>query len=806
MLKNFFVLAIRNLLKRKLFSFINIFGLAMGICACLVILNYIEFETSYDDFNIHSASIYRLNRTSSQNGEKNSPIVVTTYGLGPALATDLPEVKRYIRTHGESAVVIHQPEAGEAKAFHEDKIQVVDSTFFHAFTFKAIAGNLKSALDDPNSIVLTASAAQKYFGDADPIGKTMTVSGGRMNGEYAVSAIMEDVPENSHFVFDMLLPMHNIFLSGQYRKDDGWGTNNFVTYVQLHDEANRETAEQKLPDFCERRLNPKWKHVNIRMELTLQPLRDIHLHPGLRVDVETVSRSTLYFFGVIGAFILFIAWVNYINLSTARAMERAREVGIKKTIGAIRSELIIQFLMESVLINFIAIVLAVGLAIALLPLLGGIIGKKLSFDFNDLRLWFILIILFFAGALASGIYPAFVLSSFRITRALKGQGREDRGFSLRKALVVFQFAASLLLIAGTFVVYRQINFMQQQDKGLQMDQMLVVSGPGTLKWKEAQQRLAVFKEEARKIPGVEAVATSGAIPGGGHNWGSDVRRSGAAVTDFKLGRIVWIDPDFIPTYDIPLLAGRNFDPHIKSDMQSAIINEASLDAYGLGTPEQALNEQLILDGGDTVAIVGVLKNYNWSSLKSEHTPFLFLADAIVPGRVSIHLSGAIHSSIEAIGKLYTEMIPGEPYEYYFLDDFFNAQYKSDQQFGKIFGLFAILAVVISCLGLWGLASFTTSQKLKEISVRKVLGATTGSIVYLLSRQFLMLVLIAGILAIPLAWYGINSWLHGFAFRIGIGWDLFVIPIVILAAIALLTVSFQVIKGAAVNPAKILRSE
>ncbi len=806
MLKNFFTLAIRNLLKRKVFSFINIFGLAIGVAACLIILSYIDFETSYDKFNTNWASLYRINRIFLQNEERKSPIVMTTYGLGPALAVDLPEVRRYIRTHGDRAVLTYQTPAGEAKAFHEDKIMAVDSTFFHAFTFNAISGDLMTSLDDPNSIVLTHSAARKYFGTIDPIGETITVAGGRMNGVYTVSAIMEDVPQNSHFVFDILLPMHNIFLNGQYREDDGWGWNNFTTYVQLNEGASREAAEQKLPAFCKRRLDPKWKDFNGRVELNLQPLRDIHLQPGLRINVETVSPSTLYFFAVIAVFILFIAWINYVNLSTAQAMERAREVGVKKVMGAARGELIRQFLLESILINLMGTVFAVILAVTLLPVLGGIIDKHLSFDFTDLRLWITLLVLFVTGILASGIYPAFVLSSFSITRVLKGQRHESGGFSLRKSLVIFQFSASLVLISATFVVYRQINFMQAQDKGLQMDQMLVISGPGTLKWKVAQQRLAVFKEEARRIPGVEAVATSGMVPGGGHNWGADVRKSGAPLTDVKLGSVVWIDPDFIPTYNISFLAGNNFNPHIKSDMESVIINEASLSVYGLGTAEQALDEQLIM-GEDTVAIIGVLKNYNWSSLKSEYVPFLFRADTIATSAVSLHLQGkSINSAVEAIGELYKELIPGEPYEYYFLDDFFNTQYKSDQQFGKIFGLFAILAVVISCLGLWGLASYTTLQKLKEISVRKVLGATTRSIVYLLSKQFLLLVLVATAISMPVAWYGIDSWLQGFAFRIGLQWDMFVVPAVILAVVALMTVSLHVIKGAATNPAKVLRSE
>jgi putative ABC transport system permease protein len=612
-------------------------------------------------------------------------------------------------------------------------------------------------------------------------------------------------PENSHFTFEFLLPLHNIFLNNQYKNEDGWGTNNFITYVQLHDETKYENAEQKLPAFSERRLDPKWKAHNVRMELRLQPLREIHLNPGLRDVVETISRPTIYFFGMIAIFILSIAWINYINLSTARAMEREREVGIRKAIGAFRGELVTQFLFESVLINFIGIVLAVGLALVFLPVLGDIIGKKLSFDFGDIRLWIALGSLFIAGTLASGTYPAFVMSSFRATRGLKSNAGNGGQF-LRKSLVVFQFAASLILIAGTFAVYRQIGYMREQDKGMNMDQMLVVNGPGTINWKMAKQKLAILKEEASKIPGVKGVTTSGAVPGEEHNWGADVRKSGAMLDDFKSSSIVWIDPDFISVYDITFLTGRNFNPNIRSDMESVIINEAALEAFALGTAEQALQEQLILDN-DTAQIIGVLKNYNWSSLKSEIRPFIFMADTIVPADITFQLEGKlITSTVEAISNLHKELIPGEPFEYKFLDESFNAQYKSDQQFGNIFSLFAGLAVAISCLGLWGLASFTTSQRLKEIGVRKVLGATVSNIFYLLSSQFLRLVLFAAVIALPLAWYGMNTWLDNFAFKIDLQWDLFVIPVVILVLIALFTVSLQVLKGATSNPADILRSE
>jgi putative ABC transport system permease protein len=805
MIQNYLTLAFRNLWKRATFSSINILGLATGVAACLVIVHYIDFETSYDTFHTRTESLYRITRQLHKEGEAMGPTPKTTYGLGPALADELPEVETYIRTHEDAGVLTYHSSTGESQAFHENHILAVDSTFLQAFTFSTIEGSTATALDAPNNIVITHAIARKYFGNDEALGKTLQLTGGRMKGDYTVTAVLEDIPQNSHFDFTILVPMHNMLTSRQYSQEDGWGWNNFQTYLLLRENISRDVALRKLPDFCHRYLDPKVKEINGRIEMDLQPVHTIHLTPGLRHDVETVGPQTLYFFGVIGAFILFIAWINYINLSTARALERAREVSIKKTIGAIRGELVMQFLIESFVINAIALVLAVGLATLLMPALASVTGKALAFQFNDPRVWVILSILLACGTLASGLYPAFVLSSFRITQGLKGAGRTGR-FSLRQGLVVFQFAASLILMAGTLAVYRQIDFMQAQDKGMQTDQMLIVAGPGTLPWKEARQRLALFKEEVQKIPGVDAIATSGAVPGQEHNWGASIRQRSTPAGDARLSSIVWIDPDFISTYDIDMVSGKNFDPRIRSSMQSVIINEAALSALGFHTAEEALQQQILMDR-DTATITGVLKNYHWNSLRQAHVPFLFLADTIVPRAISIRLEGgSIQASTEAIGDLYKKLMPADPYEYQFLDDSFNAQYKSDRQFGNIFGVFACLAVAISCLGLWGLAAYTTSLKLKEIGVRKVLGASIGSILYLLCRQFLLLIGVAAVLAIPMVWWGVDRWLQGFAYRIGLPWDLFVVPVIALTGITLLTVSVQVIKGATVNPVKVLRSE
>jgi putative ABC transport system permease protein len=726
------------------------------------------------------------------------------------LAADIPEIKTYIRTHPMyGGAVVSNKEAKDERTFQEESIQFVDSTFLDVFTYRSMQGDLSTALDDPSSIVITKSMADKYFGkEGDAMGKTLQITGWAP-GDYQVTAVIEDVPENSHLSFDFLLPTHKLLEGRQYKEDNGWGWQNFVTYVEFQPNANPKTVEEKAVAFIEKHRGEELRSNGAKEILKFQPLLDIHLNPGLELDSSaTMSVSTIYFFIVISIFILAIAWVNYINLSTARAMERAREVGIKKAVGAFRSQLISQFIFESVLVNLIAVILAVLIAVALLPVLGGIVEKNFAFDFTDTRLWVVLTALFVLGSFVSGAYPAFVLSSFNTADVLKGSTEKaGEKFSLRKALVVFQFVSSLILIAGTFAIYRQLMFMQSQDKGLAMEQMLVIKGPSVFEREGIEERLISFKEEVKKIPSVQHVTSSGTVPGGGFNWGTTMRKEGDPVEFEKGGNVARVDTDFIDTYEMEFAAGKKWNPDIASDMESMLVNEAALTAFGLGTAEEALEKRMLL-GGDTVAILGVLKDYNWNSLKTGYTPIL-LAPTKISGRnfsIRLNASSNLQESISKVETLFKEAFPGNPFDYYFLDDFFNRQYKDDQQFASIFSMFAILAIIIACLGLWGLAAFTTTQKLKEISIRKVLGASTASIMSLLSSQFLKLVLIASIISIPLIWYGIDSWLDNFAFKIGLGWDLFIVPTVVLCLIALLTVSLQIFRGANSNPAKVLRSE
>lgn len=813
MLKNYVILALRNLLKRKAYSFINIFGLAIGVAACLILLKYVDFHLSFENYHQNSGDLYRMISTTYRNNENTGTGVLTGYALGPRMKDDLPEVKRYIRVHpAYGAAVVGNPEV-ESLTFHEEDILFVDSTFLDAFTYKAAEGNLATALDNPSSIVLTRSTAAKYFGDShDAVGKTVSVNAGWLDADFTVSAVVDDVPGNSHLTFKFLIPLYKLLETPQYTNDNGWGWQNFLTYVQLHPGIDQANVENKLPAFVETHRGEELRKNGTQVEFDLQPIEEIHTNPGLELEMSaTISMTTIYFFLLIAIFILAIAWVNYINLATARAMERAREVGIKKAVGAMRGQLIVQFLFESMAVNLLAIALALVLAYAFIPVLAGIVGQDLSFDLRDPHLWMVMAGLFVVGSLVSGAYPAFILSSFKTSIVLKGAAEKiGGGFSLRETLVVFQFVSSLVLIAGTFAVYRQIMFMRNQDKGLTMDQMLIVKGPLVFEGEAGPaivERLTTFKNELRSIPSVDKVASSSTIPGGGFNWGTGMRKEGDPVEAVKSGNVTWVDTDFVDTYGIEVVAGRTWNPDIASDFERTLANEEALVQLGLGTPEEALEKGILL-GNDTIRILGVLKNYHWSSLKTAHGPILLAPTKISRGHFSIHLTSVknIQETVSAVKERFTEAFPGNPFEYYFLDEFFDRQYREEKQFAQVFGLFAGLAIGIACLGLWGLAAFTTTQKLKEISIRRVLGASTLCLLSLLAGQFMKLVLIAAVVSLPLTWYGVDQWLSTFPYRVGVGWDIFVIPTAVLAFIALLTVGFQIVKGARANPAAVLRSE
>jgi len=808
LIRNYFTIGIRNLLKRKVYSFITIFGLAIGIAACLVIWKYVDFELSYDWFHKDADNKYRI--ASSLYSEGGEPF--TGYDLAPALLNELPEIKSCVRTHGfgEAFVSYHSP-AGKEVSFEEKDILIVDSTFLDFFSFNVVRGDPTTALDKPSSLVITETIAERYFGrETDPVGKTIHLSKGWADGDYQVTAVLKDLPQNSNFSFSMLSSMHNLLHTDFYRNGRNAHWNNFFTYIELFQNADRVNLEAKIPSFIARYTSYDKNLNSHRPQLRLQPIRQIHFSPDF-VNPEG-NHYKIYFLLLISAFILFMAWTNYVNLSTARATERAKEVGIKKTIGVQERQLRWQFMFESLIINLLGILVAVGLSLLLLPVLGDIIDKKLSIDFNDLNVWLLLFFLLLAGTGVSGFYPAFILSSVRTIDVLKGAAKVKGRPSLRRSLVLFQFASSLILIAGTFAVYNQIYFMKNHEKGFDMNQMLIVKAPRKDP-KRLEERLISYKDQLQQFSFVNHVASSLVVPGGSYNWGTLMRREGTPKEENKNGYAIWVDPDFIETYGMKLVSGKVWNRWMASDMKSVLINEASIIPFGLGDAEKALTSKIIIKGtdddkgADTVAILGVLKNYHWSSLKEEYSPIVMIPQKISGGLFSIQLTTqGIHESIEKIREQYQLHFPDEAFTYFFLDDFYNKQYREDEQFEKIFSLFAILAIAIACLGLWGLTSFTTLQRIKEIGIRKVLGASVKNIMVLLSRQYLNLILMASLIASPIAWYAIHVWLRNFAYRISLSWELFAVPVLILCVLTFITISVHITRAVLANPVESLKSE
>jgi putative ABC transport system permease protein len=804
MLLNYLKVTIRYLLRSKVYSFMTVFGLATGVATAVVIWKYVEFQLSYDNFHRNGNDIYRALFTDYVNGEKIDSSPRFGYGLGPALLQDLPEVQSYTRTHGlggDEAIVIYSGEQ-ESRQFREKKLLFVDSTFLDIFTFKALEGNVATALDLPSSIVLTKSAAARYFGkNVDPIGRTLrvyTTYWGK--GDYVVTAVLQDVPLNSHITFDFLIPIHNLLMIDGYREPNAeWDWVNFITYVQMHRGVDIRNVNAKTDALLTKYTGPNPPGTFI---FTFQSLGEIH--PS---EAEDDPLNSIYFLILVAILILGIAWVNYIILTTARAGERSREIGVKKAVGAAKQQLIHQFLVESCVMNFLAVALSVILSMMLLPVLSRIVGIPLSLEFSERRFWYVLGALFITGSLASGTYPAFVLTSFKTTSMLKGDQMKEGGGLIRNAMVAFQFTAALLLLTATFTTYRQVRFMEHSKTGVDMESLLIVTGPKILEG-DVDQRLASFKQELLQYSRVLNASTSSSVPGGGFGLVTGVFKLGTKprTNETPTGYIAYCDFDFATTYELQLISGRTLNVGVESDRRSVLINEAALSAFGLGDAGRALNEKLIVDETDTVSIAGVFKNIHWNSLHTKHIPILLWPKKVARQHFSIRLNGDLLESVASIKNLYERHFPGNPFDYYFLDDSFNQQYKADEQFEQILSLFGAGSALIACLGLSALASFTTRARLKEISIRKVLGASSGSIVSLLSGQFLKLIFVSALIAFPVAWYFMDSWLETFAFRVNVSWDLFIVPLLLLFLISMATVTSQTIRGAITNPVHNLRGD
>ncbi|MBL4677419.1 MAG: ABC transporter permease [Mucilaginibacter sp.] len=794
MLKNHFKIALRNLWKHKVFSFINVIGLSVGITACFFIYMYVAFELSYDKFHNKVDNIYRM-VTDIKTPSETINTDVTSWAFGPHIKPEFPEIEAFVRVSGESFLV-----RKDNIKFQEDKALYSDSNFFNVFDFKLLKGNAKTALNAPASIIFSETAVKKYFGDTDPIGKTVLITGNAVPA--VVTGVMKDMPANSQIKADLLISMTTLTQKFRTDIDDQWGNYGASTYLLLKPGTDAKALEKKFVPVIEKLNGREQRERKMAATLLLEPMKDVYLHTT-RGGQEVGSMSNVYIFSIVAVFILLIACINFINLTTARSVERAKEVGIRKVVGAAKGELAAQFIGESVVLCIIAFFITLALSSLLLPMFNQLSGKVVSPGIfsNPSYIVGLFGLSVLIGFLA-GVYPALVLSSFRPVMVLKGRfSTGTKGNMLRKTLVVAQFSISIALIIGTIVVYDQMNFMRNQDLGFSKDQMLVLdtdNDPG----QEA------FKQAISTLPGVKATTLSSAIPGGGHSGAySEIENNKGDLQVANLA-LYFVDFDYIKDYGIKMIAGRPFSrDFLKTDAaQAMIINEQAVKLFGYTTPEQAIGKRF-KQWGREGKIVGVMKDFHYHSLQEKIDPLTMRVEMKAFNKVSVKLSTAnLPATLAKIESTWKQYIPNKPYSYFFLDEFFDRQYRSEQRFGKLFFNFAILAIAISCLGLLGLASYSTYQRTREIGIRKVLGASTSGIVNMLSIDFMKLVLISFVIATPVAWYFMHKWLADFAYRIDIQWWVFVSAGVLALVVALTTISFQAIRAALTNPVKSLRSE
>jgi len=802
MIKNYFKIAWRSLLKYKGFSFINIFGLATGMACSLLIFLFVKDETSYDRFHHDASQIYRVVKDFVNDDGSRLPDATTPPALAPAMQKDIPEVAITTRVFpgwGANFLIKY----GDKK-INEDKLFRVDSSFFDVFTFPFVHGNAKDAFKEVQSIVLTESSAKRYFGNDNPVGETLQID--RL-GNLMVTGVIKDVPNASHFHFDFLISTRKF--GGNI--DANWGFYNFYTYAKLKPNSDITAFTKKVQDVYKRNTTDA---TNI---FYVQPLTDIHLTSNLKWELEPNSdKLYVYVFTIIGIFILLIAGINYVNLTTAKASVRAKEIGVRKVTGALRSSLIAQFLVESVITCLLAAVLAVIFAQLLLPVANALTLKQLTVIGNPSVLGYMLVGVLLLGMIA-GFFPAIYLSSFKPIAVLKGLKVGEKGtLNLRKTLVVVQFTISIVLIIGVLIISQQMRYLQSAKLGLNKEQVIVVNNADAMTAAERN----VFQNTVLQAQEVKKVATSDGVVGG-QNWTNSMSVKGSQNS--QLVNFLNVSYDFLDVLGIEMKEGRSFSSHFPADtlnngipggpseqtIGSIILNETAVKDLGVTAP--AVGKQILWDNdADTmyyVTIVGVAKDFHFTSLRNEIKPFAFVNNSKRAANFTIKLStDNVQSSLAQIENTWKKFLAERDFEYYFLDETYAKLYQSEERFQKVFINLVILGIIIACLGLLGLTTFSAQQRVKEIGVRKVLGASVPHVVALLSKDFLKLVLIALVLAVPVAWWLMNEWLKDFAYRINIEWWIFLVAAVIAIIIAFVTISTQAIRAAISNPVKSLRTE
>ena len=792
MFRNYLITAYRNSLKHKLYAGINILGLAIGITCCLFIILYVQHERSYDQFHEKKDRIFKVLRTNDRDGYYEIGPISAPYA--EALRNDFPEeVEAAVRVMPRQGLITY-----EDKAFDGDNISFVGRDFFRVFTFPLIQGDTATALNEPGSVVLTQEMARKYFGDEDPIGKII-----EYENEYplVVTGVLAPVPENSHIKIDFLASIHSFENQDWFTE---WWSNNMLTYVLLQKGVQEATLEDRFPAFMEKYMGADFKRVGLRIGLTLMPLTDIYFAGNTQYDAWTEhgNKSMIYIFLVVALFILLIACINFMNLATAKAARRATEVGVRKTLGANRTDLIYQFFGESFLTAFMAMLLTVLLMTVLLPVFNQFVEVKLVLPLADVRFPMLLLGVVAVVGLLAGSYPALLLSAFMPVKALKGKNRIGSGGEyLRKGLVVFQFAISIVLMIAMLVVNQQMNYVKEKRLGFDKEYVMLLEVNND----EIYNQQQAFKDQLRQNTRITHVSAMSGEPGGFH----DIYSFKVEGKEEKIVmNTVFTDEEYVPILGLTIVAGRNFSPDYQTDAQeAAIINETAARTFGW-SPEEALGKEITNSFLDSIPrlVIGVVKDYHFASLHNKIDPLVIaMGDdhRVIAIKTTV---GAITPVIDQVSAAWSAIVSQHPFAFTFLDEGYDKLYRAEQRQGEIFTLFAGIAIFIACLGLFGLVTFVAEQRTKEIGVRKVLGASVPQLVYMLTRDFAMLVLMALVVASPIAYYAMQQWLADFEYRVVLQPSVFLVAGLIALLIALLTVSWQSAKAALANPVDSLRNE
>lgn len=806
MVQNYWNSACRNLMKRKVFSFINIFGLAVGMASALLILTYVAFEFSFDKMHSKSDRIYRVQSTFHEGEVLTDNWATSSFGYGSAMQENLAGIEDYTRVG-----CIIQPEQlvkyGEL-CLRENEVAYADPGFFRLFDFELLKGDRATCLSTPGQVVVTERIARKYFRDEEPLGKILIFNSNLGKVSCEVTGVMKEMPSNSHIHYNFLLSYKSLPEWVQ----EYWYKHEAYTYLLLDSPERKEEIERAFPQMAEK-YKTEEALKNKTWGVRLEPLEEIHLDPQLGYEAELKGNRSAIIALIFGAIaILVIAWINYINLTVARSMERAKEVGVRRVVVAFPKQLVGQFLFEALVMNLIALIIAIGLIELLLPAFNQLVGRTVTFSVWFTEYWGLLVLLLFAaGIYISGYYPAWALLRKKPIVLLKGKFQNSRsGESTRKVLVIVQYTASMILLCGTLVVFAQLSYMRRQSPGVKTDQILVIKSPAPTE--DMKTKMEAMRKALKRLPLVSKVTCSGSVPGEEVAMFLSNRRAHDALKQNRLYEMLGCDPDYIEAYRLKVVAGRGFSEEYGDDINKLVINETAVRMLGYVNNEDAIGEEISVETiGEPMQVIGVVKDYHQQALNKSYTPImLFHKDKIdwIPQRyISVVMQTDDPSALVAqIAGVWNSYFADSSFDYFFLDQFYDSQYRQDEAFGVLMGGFTGLAIFVSCLGLWVLVMFSCAVRTKEMGIRKVLGASKWNLFYQLGKGFFIPVMIAVVVALPISWFCMNAWLSHYAFRTDLKVWFFMLPVVLMLFISFLTVAGQTMKVIYSKPARSLRYE